>query len=239
MALEAVARLLTCWNAATMSKIASVILALLLMMGVSHAADCPVAEAADFRASIEWLEPELIQDLASADLPASRRRGQAFPGANRRKLGSTESSLHVRTNLVVSELAADRGCYALSRLVVNIVAGPVRIYVARELDPDSCPYRVTMAHEDKHVEVFREAAENLLWELENDMRAPSLRQSIPAETIQVAVERFRQAINLLVGDARRRVDEQATRRNGELDTRSAYRAEQDKCPMKDWRIPFE
>ncbi|MDF1732088.1 MAG: hypothetical protein P1U49_11335 [Minwuia sp.] len=222
-----------------MSKIASVLLVLLLMTGVGHAANCPLAEAADFQASIEWLEPELIQDQASAALPASRRRGQSFPGANRRKLGSTESSLHVRTNLVVSELAADRGCYALSRLVVNIVAGPVRIFVARELDPDSCPYRVTLAHEQKHVEVFREAAENLLAELENDMRVPSLRQSIPAETIQVAVERFRQAINVLVGDARRRVDEEATRQNGQLDTRSAYRAEQDKCPMQDWHIPFE
>ncbi|WP_281019832.1 MULTISPECIES: hypothetical protein [unclassified Minwuia] len=222
-----------------MSRIASVLLALLLMTGVGHAANCPVAEVADFQASIEWLEPELIQDQASAALPASQRRGQSFPGANRRKLGSTESSLHVRTNLVVSELAADRGCYALSRLVVNIVAGPVRIFVARELDPDSCPYRVTLAHEQKHVDVFREAAENLLAELENDMRVPSMRQSIPAETIQVAVERFRQAINVLVGDARRRVDQEATRRNGELDTRSAYRAEQEKCPMQDWRIPFE
>lgn len=222
-----------------MSRIASVLLALMLMTGVGHAANCPVAEAADFQASIEWLEPELIQDQASAALPASQRRGQSFPGANRRKLGSTESSLHVRTNLVVSELAADRGCYALSRLVVNIVAGPVRIFVARELDPDSCPYRVTLAHEQKHVDVFREAAENLLAELENDMRVPSMRQSIPTETIQVAVERFRQAINVLVGDARRRVDQEATRRNGELDTRSAYRAEQDKCPMQDWRIPFE
>ena len=59
---------------------------------------------------------------------------------------------------------------------------------------------MTLAHEEKHVEVFREAAENLLAELENDMRVPSMRQSIPAETIQVAVERFRQAINVLVGD---------------------------------------
>ncbi len=222
-----------------MSRIVLAILTLLLMTGAGHAADCPVADAADFSASIEWLEPELIQDQASAALPASRRRGQGFPGANRRKLGSTESSLHVRTSLVVSELAADRGCYALSRLVVNIVAGPVRIFVASELDPDSCPYRVTLAHEDKHVEVFREAAENLLAELENDMRVPSMRQAIPAETIQVAVERFRQAINVLVGDARRRVDAEATRQNGALDTRSAYRAEQDKCPMREWHIPFE
>ncbi len=140
---------------------------------------------------------------------------------------------------MVSELAADRGCYALSRLVVNIVAGPVRIFVASELDPGSCPYRVTLSHEDKHVEVFREAAENLLAELENDMRVPSMRQAIPAETIQVAVERFRQAINVLVGDARRRVDAEPTRQNGALDTRSAYRAEQDKCPMREWHIPFE
>jgi hypothetical protein len=236
---ESVARPTACWNAAPMLRTLLIVLALLLTTVAARAADCPVTSPADLSAGIEWQEPQLVHDQPSDALPASRRGGAGFPGANRRKLGSTESSLLVRTRLVVSELAADRGCYALSRLVVNIVAGPVRIFVASELDPESCPYRVTLAHEEKHLAVFRDAAEDLLAELEQDMRAPSLRQSIAAEDIQVAVERFRQAVNIVVGDARRRVDAEATRRNGALDTRSAYRAEQDKCPMRDWRIPFE
>ncbi len=203
------------------------------------AKNCPVVPEPDFRASIEWLEPELIVDLASADLPAPRTGKQGFPGADGPKFGSTESSLRVRTNLIVSELDADRGCYALTELDVQIVAGPVKVYVARELDPDSCPYQVTLAHEDRHVEVFRDAASALLDQLQDDMTAPSLRQSIPGEDIHVAVELFRQAINVVAGDARRKVDIQAKRRNAALDTRSSYRAEQDKCPIRDWRIPFD
>lgn len=203
------------------------------------AKDCPVATEPDFRASIEWLEPELIDTVASAELPASRNGKQGFPGADRRKLGSTESSLRVRTNLIVWELDADRGCFALTELDVQIVAGPVKVYVASELDIDSCPYSVTLAHEDKHVEVFRDAAEALLRQLQDDMTAPSLRQSIPGKDINVAVELFRQAISVVVGDARRKVDAQAKRRNADLDTRSSYRAEQDKCPIREWRIPFD
>ena len=203
------------------------------------ARDCPVVPVPDFSASIDWLEPELIENVASDDLPASGNGRRGFPGADRRKLGSTESSLLVRTSLIVSELDADRGCFALSELDVQIVAGPVKVYVASELDSDSCPYRVTLAHEDRHVEVFRDAADALLDQLQGDMAAPSLRQSIPGKDIKVAVEIFSQAINVVVGDARRKVDAQAKRRNAALDTRSSYRAEQDKCPIRDWRIPFD
>lgn len=212
---------------------------LLAIVPAAEAKDCPVAAEPDFSASIEWLEPELITDMASADLPASRRGKRGFPGADQRKLGSTESSLRVRTNLIVSELEADRGCFALTELDVQIIAGPVKVYVASELDSDSCPYDVTMAHEDKHVEVFRDAADALLAQLQDDMTAPSLQQSIPGQDINVAVELFRQAISVVVGDARQKVDAEAKRRNARLDSRSAYRAEQDKCPIRDWRIPFE
>lgn len=221
---------------------AALALCLALFLAVPQPAaakDCPVATEPDFRASIEWLEPELIDTVASAELPASRNGKRGFPGADRRKLGSTESSLRVRTNLIVSELDADRGCFALTELDVQIVAGPVKVYVASELDIDSCPYSVTLAHEDKHVEVFRDAADTLLRQLQHDMTAPSLRQSIPGKDINVAVELFRQAISVVVGDARRKVDAQAKRRNADLDTRSSYRAEQDKCPIREWRIPFD
>jgi len=177
------------------------------------ARDCPVVPVPDFSASIDWLEPELIENVASDDLPASGNGRRGFPGADRRKLGSTESSLLVRTSLIVSELDADRGCFALSELDVQIVAGPVKVYVASELDSDSCPYRVTLAHEDRHVEVFRDAADALLDQLQGDMAAPSLRQSIPGKDIKLPGERLSQAINVVGGDARRKGGLEEARRS--------------------------
>lgn len=202
-------------------------------------ADCPtVVGAPDISVTTEWTGAQLIRELDAAELPARRGTTGAFPGARQRQLGLTSWQVAVRSRFLVSEIAGSPGCFALKKVEAVVDANPVKVFVARELKDSSCPYRVTVRHEQRHVEIVRQSVAALAIDLRRGLDGPALARVMPAPDVDIAVQRFSAAINLVTGDARRRIEEQAARRNGELDSPGSYRAEEAKCPRGDWIDPF-
>ncbi|HWJ94624.1 MAG TPA: hypothetical protein VNT33_07855 [Telluria sp.] len=94
----------------------------------------------------------------------------SYASVNQLLLGMTSGT--TRTEILVdgpSLSAGSRECVA-PRIVVELSYQPIDVYVAREFNLYSCPYRVVYAHEMKHVAIYREALPTLQQKVEQKLR---------------------------------------------------------------------
>jgi hypothetical protein len=115
----------------------------------------PVSYQADFTRSIEQLSA----------------KGAASTG--RMVLGLVESRLAASVEFsargIVKPLSG-RYCMRPS-LAVKLAFKPTTLYVASQHAKGSCEFDITMAHEQKHIEVLRNYLEELAGEVERELRA--------------------------------------------------------------------
>lgn len=210
-----------------------------LILPASAAAECPEVAAPLVELRPGGPPAQLIRELAAHELPQPSTTGLTSASPLARQVGSTVWQLAIKSRFDVEEVADAPGCFRLTTIRAQILADPVNVFIARELDEESCPYIVTLALERRHVAIVNDAVDAIAGDLEIELRDTSLARAIETPDIATAVRRFRSAINVIVGDTRRRAHEDATRRNALLDTPEAYRAEQAKCTPAEWSAPFE
>lgn len=215
-----------------------IVCSLMALLSAPVLADCPRVAQPVVSVTTEWTGAQLIRELPAADLPARQGTTGAFPGMRQRQLGLTSWQIAVRSRFVVTEIAGSPGCFALAKVEAVVDASPVKVFVARELPDGSCPYQVTVSHERRHVEIVHRSVLILEEDLRRGLGGQSLARAMPAPDVEVAVQRFSAAINLVTGDARRRGEDEAARRNAELDSPSSYRAEEARCQRAEWTAPF-
>jgi len=135
------------------------------------------------------------------------------PLATQRTLGLTSAVFGQSTDIQLNVLDDRRGSRACStpRVRVELSMQPVTVFVASELPAQSCQHEVTLSHEMKHVEVFREALELAARELERDFPAAigvELRQARnPSELQQRFVMLVRNYLAEFMRDRQRMLDE--------------------------------
>jgi hypothetical protein len=88
---------------------------------------------------------------------------------------------------------------------------PVTVFVASELPAQSCQHEVTLSHEMKHVEVFREALDRAAQDLERDfpdaIGVELRRARNPGELQQRFIVSVRNYLADFMRDRQRRLDE--------------------------------
>lgn len=90
--------------------------------------------------------------------------------ATHRTMGLTTAVFGQSTDIqlnVVDDRRGSRAC-GTPRVRVELSMQPVTVFVASELAGERCQHDVTLSHEMKHVEVFREALDRAAQDLERD-----------------------------------------------------------------------
>jgi hypothetical protein len=118
-------------------------------------------------------------------------------------------STDIRLNVVDSRGDA-RAC-GTPRVRIELSMQPVTVYVASELAAQPCQHDVTLSHEMKHVEVFREALELAARDLARDFPVAigaELRQATnPSELQQRFVVSVRNYLGEFMQEQQRKLDE--------------------------------
>lgn len=94
----------------------------------------------------------------------------SYASVNQLLLGMTSGT--TRTEILIdgpSLSSGPRECVA-PRIVVQLAYHPIDVYVAREFNLNSCPYRAVYEHEMKHVEIYRAALPRLQHMVEQKLR---------------------------------------------------------------------
>ena len=175
------------------------------------------------------------RQLSRRSLNALRRqrgKGASLSGA---AVGLTLADLAMSMQTRVETRPAGQGrlCVYLSTVEAAIGYGQIRVFVARDYRPDSCPDKVILAHENRHVAVFRETLARYGPNMRQTLEATA-RQQGPllvgpgADPAAVFQARISQAVDPLFKQMQRDME----LANEAIDSPTSYAAEQARC--QDW-----
>jgi len=123
----------------------------------------PVAGTAHARPRCEPAPPSVALELDMKPAEVSRARSmaelrrEARKGPDAHQTGLYQVEIARRTEVEVSiAQSGDRLCVAVARVKVRVETPTRMIYVASEIDPTSCRYRVTAEHEHQHERIDEE-----------------------------------------------------------------------------------
>jgi hypothetical protein len=175
------------------------------------------------------------RQLTVRGLDDMRRQQGQVTGLSGAAVGLTVADLSrsLQIGTEVRPSGQGRSCVYLRMVEATIGYGQIRVYVARDYRPGSCPDNVIVAHENRHVAVFRETLARY---------APNLRQTIEgtarrqgplvvgrgADAEAIFLDRLQQAIAPLLNRMIREMD----RANAAIDSPTSYAGEQARCA--DW-----
>ena len=150
-----------------------------------------------------------------------------------RALGLTSAVFGYNTDIQLN-VADDRGdsrACGTPRVRIELSMQPVTVYVASELAGQPCQHDVTLSHEMKHVEVFREALEIAARDLARDFPVAigiELRQARnPDELQQRFVVSLRNYLAQFMRDRERMLDES----QAAVDSPEEYARVSTACPQ--------
>ena len=128
----------------------------------------------------------------------------------------------------VDDRRGSRTC-GMPRLRVELSMQPVTVFVASELATESCQHGVTLSHEMKHVEVFRQTLDRAARDLERDLPeaigAELRRAKNPGELQQRLVVSVRDYLAQFMGERQRLLDDE----QAEVDSPEEYARVSNAC----------
>jgi len=207
-------------------------LAVTLTAGVTpaHAKRCddlPVS-APTIRINVEFRSPTIRTNVSKAKL-RQFHEGPANP------MGLTKIAYVHRVGMGVNFQpmpGGKGGCYEPSVVKIDIIVGPVMVYLASELKSSSCAYRVTLAHENQHVDNTREALQRYTPRLRNDILAALPKWMQPARSGRDGARKLQAKLEPIVAKMMKAMTGDAHEKDAAMDTPQAYAAESRKC--SDW-----
>ncbi len=150
-----------------------------------------------------------------------------------RILGLTRMNLDYRMEANTRVVTRDRKryCVSLRRVKVHLGFKDFRVFVARRYHPGTCPYRVTKAHEMRHVSLYRREMDDAIGPFK--ARVADVAKRVPVVWTEDPQAATRDMVARI--GAAMRSDVQALERrmriaNRKIDTPAAYRLEHAKCP---------
>lgn len=221
-----------------------IVFALLMVMmcgqiPAAHAAECiPPEEQPTLRVEVE-AEPPLVDhvhprvSLKQFDIATISPYGT---GRNVHVNGLMRGAITLKTEMGISwqrTKSDDDSCYWFNNIHVSLKLNPT-IYIAQEIDENSCLYQEVLKHEYKHYQTDLETAKDYQLVLQEEVEAfmhqtgvigpfPKDLQDQPKQELIKRLEAVMQSVN-----SRMKLDR--TKRQAKLDTREEYERVTKACP---------
>lgn len=125
-------------------------------------------------------------------------------------------------------------CFRLNDLAVRLALSEIDVYIAARYRPGSCPYRVALAHERKHVAIHKRLFRARATRLGRDLRRQARGPARWAETEAAAREILTSELGRTIDRHLKAFKLALARANAPLDTAKNYDRESRRCPAKDW-----
>jgi hypothetical protein len=191
---------------------------------------CPTKRNTPLRVNVRSKFPpvSINHDLSAAELTES-----SFHGPQSRILGLTTYKLEVKSFANYSAVPfGERYCFWVDDIDLPFSYHSMDVYIASNYGEETCPYRVTMEHEQNHVSVARRILERYAPKLEKALsspliptaRAPTLVDS-PAEAKKKLKGLYAQLIKPIYLE----MMAELKRDQGALDTPEMYRRAFRRC----------
>lgn len=147
--------------------------------------------------------------------------------------GLTKTNLESRIEVHVQyqQQEKNRFCVGLKGVSARVGYSQFNVYVARDLQPGSCEYKVTMDHEQTHVAVYRDQLKQFATRFENRLnRAARTLKPVLSGSAKSGQNYFLRKLNSEFKQVFRQLSRETDTRQGRLDTPENYRREQAFCP---------
>jgi hypothetical protein len=207
-------------------------LALIALLGAAPAAArCPRMPDLAVRADVDQPKPAL-GTLPMAEL---RRMSRDGLGEHDQALGLYKSELRTGLRLQYSITAhGAQACLGLREAAIDATLVERKILLARELQPGTCRYDVTLAHEQRHARID----ETVLGRELPKLKAAIAREAADIGSVGPVRERDIEAYRDDFGERLQRVfrreieriAEIRRREQAQIDTPDAYKREAERCP---------
>ncbi len=183
--------------------------------------------------------------FANADPPASPNHSVANPGPTAEgtdRAGYTRVVFGKRMTVAWDSGPMEQGgVVPLFVRSVNIfyTLDPIEVYVSSNYPNNSCPYRVTLAHEQGHVSaflrIFHEARVSLVAALEAvDVPTISSPARLPPSDVEARQDAVGELLRQVVLVHSRGVTQRMNADRARRDSAAAYEAEYRRCPPEQW-----
>ena len=147
--------------------------------------------------------------------------------------GLTKSKLvsRIKINVTYRKIGKKRICIGLASVSVQVGYPHFNIYVARKLKHGSCAYKTTMAHEQKHVSIYRDQLQIFLPIFEQQLNQTAKKlMPIVYKSSKAGNKYFLRKLNTEFKRVLKQMNNETKRLHGRLDTPKSYRKEQELCP---------
>jgi hypothetical protein len=210
----------------TMLLLATSLLGLL----ASQPASACVFKAPQLTVTTQFDGPTLDRSLGSSSLGAELGGNSSGYVTQ----GLTKTNSYVRRNISVSLVSTRDGqvCANIENIEVQIgLEGPAQVFVASEIEPGSCRDRVTIEHEQLHINHAFEAQQKSKQAIEQYL-ALSLRRIVPvvAPDADQATALVGAQLDALIDQIIVPIEAERSAKDRAIDTPSSYRALTAACP---------
>ncbi|MCW9035902.1 MAG: hypothetical protein OQJ97_16900 [Rhodospirillales bacterium] len=146
------------------------------------------------------------------------------------------TQMRYKQNLSVSVVSGGgngKGCAYLKAVSLKVNISDIKVFIAREHKPGSCPFKVTRDHEDEHVNIIQSAFDNYLPQVEAKLeRVAWNMKPVSTRSVNQASKKILNQLQRAVQPIFDRMDRQMHRQNAAIDTRESYIALSAQCD--DW-----
>jgi hypothetical protein len=218
------------------AKIGSLACATLLLSMAALVTGAPARAAAPACAAIpdtnprisvtaSFVEPTYYRNLARSELTKKNGRGLPTYGVT-----ETEQSFQLRVRVFHAPDNDGAGvCFVLAEVDVAFRLNKADVYIASELKPGSCAYRVTKDHENQHVAIARRAVKRHVASLDREFSKRRYRLVRRAASGDAALAMARELVAEPTRQTLERIKQDSNREHGKLDTPENYQRETNRC----------
>jgi len=167
------------------------------------------------------------QQLGRMSGKVGRRLGPVWTVSG---LTNTESYYELRPVLSVYSLGKGRFCAALKSVTLYLGYNNIDVYLTNKYRPGSCEYEQVLAHENTHVQIFRDTLYNHAQGIERTLRRQAPRIGIAYNrSAKAAQNKLYNMLKVKIIPLIKRMNQESKRKNGRIDTKANYKREDNLC----------
>ncbi|MDX1922088.1 MAG: hypothetical protein SFW65_03035 [Alphaproteobacteria bacterium] len=175
-----------------------------------------------------------IRDLSEGGKGKDSLHSEAWP------VGLSTGEMYFRVNSDIMKMRAGYSqttCGQIKSIQVEFGFKDNKIYVAKEFPKRSCPFKVVLAHEEKHKAVDRALLEDHSEKIRIAMRDIAKKIGVVQSASAVVVEdQINSVLNQEVNKLMRGVEDDLKERQKEVDTKEEYQRVTDSCEGRTMEI---